>query len=87
MTTTPLEPAVALVTEWTPDYTTPERESIYPGLLVRGGVWASPSSTCSRTRPSRRPAPERGVNTECPSASRSAGRALPSVSGGHVAFG
>src|SRR6476661_6538523 len=28
---------VAAVSEWTPDYTTPEREALIPGLLVRGG--------------------------------------------------
>jgi hypothetical protein len=28
---------IGLVAEWTPDYTTPEREAVNPGLLVRGG--------------------------------------------------
>jgi nicotinamidase-related amidase len=28
---------VALVAEWTPDYTTKEREAVNPGLAVRGG--------------------------------------------------
>jgi nicotinamidase-related amidase len=28
---------VALATEWTPDYTTAEREAVTPGLAVRGG--------------------------------------------------
>jgi nicotinamidase-related amidase len=28
---------IALVTEWTPDYTTEEREAVTPGLVVRGG--------------------------------------------------
>ena len=29
---------VALATEWAPDYTTPEREAIIPGILTRGGA-------------------------------------------------
>ena len=29
---------IALLTEWTPDYTSAERQAIYPGLLVRGGA-------------------------------------------------
>ena len=29
---------VALATEWAPDYTTPEREAIIPGILARGGA-------------------------------------------------
>ena len=28
---------IGLVTEWTPDYTTAERQAVIPGLLVRGG--------------------------------------------------
>jgi nicotinamidase-related amidase len=28
---------IALLTEWTPDYTSAARQAIYPGLLVRGG--------------------------------------------------
>jgi len=29
---------VAITTEWTPDYTTPEREALMPGVRRRGGV-------------------------------------------------
>jgi hypothetical protein len=29
---------VALVTEWAPDYTTPERQALVPGRLARGGA-------------------------------------------------
>jgi nicotinamidase-related amidase len=29
---------VALATEWAPDYTTPEREALIPGILRRGGA-------------------------------------------------
>ena len=29
---------VALATEWAPDYTTPEREALIPGILARGGA-------------------------------------------------
>ena len=28
---------IALLTEWTPDYTSTERQAVYPGLLERGG--------------------------------------------------
>jgi nicotinamidase-related amidase len=28
---------IGVVTEWTPDYTTAERQAVIPGLLVRGG--------------------------------------------------
>ena len=28
---------IGLVTEWTPDYTTPERAAVTPGLAIRGG--------------------------------------------------
>ena len=29
---------VALTTEWAPDYTTPERKALIPGILMRGGA-------------------------------------------------
>ena len=29
---------VALTTEWAPDYTTPERKALVPGILMRGGA-------------------------------------------------
>jgi hypothetical protein len=28
---------VGVVTEWAPDYTSPERQALVPGLLIRGG--------------------------------------------------
>jgi nicotinamidase-related amidase len=31
---------IGVVTEWTPDYTSAEREAVIPGLLVRGGAVA-----------------------------------------------
>jgi len=28
---------IGIVSEWTPDYRSPEREAVVPGLLARGG--------------------------------------------------